>query len=127
MFDRIKAWFASRKQPDEVQECISNTTYTARFCRKRNNGEAPVEGGIVSLIDTIRFARPKRLDVFAEPLEPDDENADYYGVAYEITFLPENDAQRDKILDMIESVVGGFLIWENFDRSKYVTDPYLML
>lgn len=100
------------------------TSYTAKFIRRRNIGEEAIDDDMLSLFDEINATVPKMLDIFTERLEPENDKENFYGILFEISFIPTDDVQRDRIFSIIDSFITGYSILENYNRADYTEDPY---
>lgn len=85
---------------------------TVRFIRKRNKVDDVPDKGVMNLIDAVKVIAPQGLDIHSMRLDHESDDADFYCVSTEISFIPADDIQRNKVFSTIDLFVPGYIVLE---------------
>lgn len=99
-------------------------TITVRFIRRRNKGDDTPDRDVISLVDAVKAIAPRDLSIRSMRIEPENNDADFYGVSTEISFSPVDDYHRETVLSTIDSFIPGYLILEDYKQEDWTENPY---
>lgn len=99
-------------------------TITARFIHRRNKGDDTPDRDVTTLVDAVKATAPRDLSIRSMRIEPENDDADFYGVSTEISFSPVDDCQRETVLSIIDSFIPGYLILEDYKQEDWTENPY---